>query len=87
MEDSTYAQAVNLKKSLVYLNVIKNELATAETQRVIQLQGRSDIPASPPSALTDSLGAIQSFLLAQAVTQVDTAIDTFQDDFDNLVDP
>lgn len=85
MQDTTYTQAVNLKTTLNYLNALKTELG-ADTQQVIILKKRTQ-PAAPPQALTDSLAAMESFLLAQAVTEVQSQIDSLQTQFDALQDP
>lgn len=86
MTDTTYQQAVNLKTTLNYLNSIKAELANAATQNVIVLKRRPGQPNPPPSALTDSLSASESFLLAQAVTEIQSQIDSLQSQFDLLHD-
>jgi len=85
MQDTTYTQAVNLKTTLNYLNALKAELSDAATQKVIVLKSRPQ-PAAPPAALTTSLAAMESFLLAQAVTEVQDQIDTLQAQFDALQD-
>lgn len=85
MQDLTFLQAQNLKTSLTYLNQIKAELAVPETQPVIILKKRV-MPAAPPAALTDALGAVEGFLLAQAVTAIQDQIDALQLSFDNLQD-
>lgn len=86
MQDTTYTQAVNLKTTLNYLNALKIELGNADTQQVIILKKRTQ-PAAPPQALTDSLAAMESFLLAQAVTEVQSQISSLQAEFDALQDP
>jgi hypothetical protein len=86
MLDTTYTQAVSLKTTLDYLNAIKAELSNADTQTVIRLKKRP-LPAAPPAALTDSLAAMESFLLAQAVTEVQSQIDSLQAQFTALQDP
>lgn len=86
MLDSTFNTAQGLKTTLDYLNVIKTELANADTQKVIVLKKRPQ-PAAPPAALTTSLADMESFLLAQAVAEVQSQIDSLQAQFDALQDP
>ena len=86
MLDTTYLQAVNLKTTLDYLNSLKAVIDNADTQDVILLKKRK-LPAAPPTALTDSLAGMESFLLAQAATEVDSQIDALQAQFDALKDP
>jgi len=86
MLNTTFITATGLKTTLDYLNVIKAELALPDTQKVIVLKKRPQ-PSAPPAALTTSLADMESFLLAQAVAEVQSQIDALQDEFDALQDP
>lgn len=97
MLDETFVQAAALKVTLAELTNIKTDLATADgltsfndlkgcAQLVIQLTKRK-LPATPPAALTTALAAVESYLLAQAVTAIEDQIGAAQLSFDELHDP
>lgn len=97
MLDETFIQAQALRITLDELNAIKTDLATSDgltsftdlincPQSVIMLT-KSKLPRTPPAALTTALAAVESFLLAQAITAIDDQIDAAQTSFDELQDP
>lgn len=86
MLDTTFITAQGLKTTLTWLNQIKDELENPDTQNVIVVKKRTK-PSAPPAALTTSAADIESFLLAQAVTEVDSQIAALQAEFDALKDP
>ena len=75
MTQSTFVSAKDLQVSLEFLNGIKLELQTAATQVAIFLVKRK-LPEAPPAALTDALAAVESFLVAQAVTAIQDQINS-----------
>lgn len=79
MDDSTYAYAQQYKEQLAFLNALKTELATPATQKVINLKARQHT-----TSLDSVLDAMESFLVPQAVTEVQNEIDSIQALFDAL---